>query len=176
VQEGDRLRFADAEWRALVGRGHAPEMVCLFSPEHNLLIAGDQVLLKISPNVSVWPSEPEANPLAEFLDSLASFRQLPEDCLVLPSHGPPFRGLHERIDQLIGHHRERLERAFEACARPLTLAEVMPRLFDRALDVHQLQFALGESLAHLNFLVEQGRLDRQTDADGRLRHCARAGH
>ena len=76
----------------LVGRGHAPEMLCLFSPEHNVLIAGDQVLPKISPNVSVWPSEPEANPLAEFLDSLASFRQLPADCLVLPSHGLPFRG------------------------------------------------------------------------------------
>ena len=159
----------------LVGRGHAPEMLCLFSPEHNVLIAGDQVLPKISPNVSVWPSEPEANPLAEFLDSLASFRQLPADCLVLPSHGPPFRGLHERIDQLIGHHRERLERALEACATPLTLAEVMPRLFDRTLDVHQLQFALGESLAHLNYLVEQGRLERQTGADGRVRYRARAG-
>ena len=78
-------RLADAEWRVLVGRGHAPEMLCLFSPEHNLLIAGDQVLPRISPNVSVWPSEPEANPLAEFLDSLASFGQLPADCLVLPS-------------------------------------------------------------------------------------------
>jgi glyoxylase-like metal-dependent hydrolase (beta-lactamase superfamily II) len=134
------------------------------------------VLPKISPNVSVWPSEPKANPLAEFLDSLGNFRQLPEDCLVLPSHGPPFRGLHERIDQLIGHHRERLERALEACATPLTLAEVMPRLFDRALDVHQLQFALGESLAHLNYLVEQGRLERETGTDGRVRYCARAGH
>ena len=95
---------------------------------------------------------------------------------MLPSHGPPFHGLHERIDQLIGHHHERLERALEACATPLTLAEVMPRLFDRALDVHQLQFALGESLAHLNFLVEQGRLERQTAADGRMRYCSRAGH
>jgi glyoxylase-like metal-dependent hydrolase (beta-lactamase superfamily II) len=174
VQEGDRLRFADAEWRVRVGRGHAPEMLCLFSPEHNVLIAGDQVLPKISPNVSVWPSEPEANPLAEFLDSLAGFRQLPEDCLVLPSHGPPFRGLHVRIDQLIAHHQERLERALEACATPLTLAEVMPRLFDRALDVHQLQFALGESLAHLNCLVEQGRLERETGRDGRVRYCERA--
>jgi glyoxylase-like metal-dependent hydrolase (beta-lactamase superfamily II) len=174
VKEGDRLRFADAEWRVLIGRGHAPEMLCLFSPEHNLLIAGDQVLPKISPNVSVWPSEPEANPLGEFLDSLESFRQLPADCLVLPSHGLPFRGLHERIDQLIGHHRERLEHALEACAAPLTLAEVMPRLFDRALDVHQLQFALGESLAHLNFLVEEGRLERETGTDGRMRYFARA--
>ena len=77
----------------IVGRGHAPEMICLFSAERNVLIAGDQVLPRISPNVSVWPSEPEANPLAEFISSLARFRDLPEDCLVLPSHGLPFRGL-----------------------------------------------------------------------------------
>jgi glyoxylase-like metal-dependent hydrolase (beta-lactamase superfamily II) len=173
LRDGDRLRFGDAEWRVMVGRGHAPEMLCLFNPERNVLIAGDQVLPKISPNVSVWPSEPEADPLADFLGSLESFGELPEDCLVLPSHGLPFRGLHERIDQLIGHHHERLERALEACATPLTLAEVMPRLFDRALDVHQLQFALGESLAHLNYLVEQGRLGRRLDADGRLRYCGR---
>jgi glyoxylase-like metal-dependent hydrolase (beta-lactamase superfamily II) len=173
LRHGDRLRLAGSEWEVIVGRGHAPEMLCLFNPEHNVLIAGDQVLPKISPNVSVWPSEPEANPLADFLDSLVPFRALPEDCLVLPSHGLPFRGLHLRIDQLIGHHHERLDRALDVCATPLMLAEVMPRLFDRALDVHQLQFALGESLAHLNYLIEQGQLDRQLDADGRLRYCAR---
>jgi hypothetical protein len=94
---------------------------------------------------------------------------------VLPSHGLPFRGLHARIDQLIGHHQERLERTLEACAMPLTLAEVMPRLFDRELDVHQLQFALGESLAHLNYLVGQGQLERRSGADGRLRYRLRAG-
>ena len=173
LREGDRLRLDGSDWQVMIGRGHAPEMLCLFSPERNVLIAGDQVLPKISPNVSVWPSEPEADPLAEFLESLASFRELPEDCLVLPSHGLPFRGLRERIDQLIAHHRERLTLALEACAKPVTLAEVMPRLFDRALDVHQLQFALGESLAHLNHLVGQGQLERQLDADGRLRFCAR---
>jgi glyoxylase-like metal-dependent hydrolase (beta-lactamase superfamily II) len=171
VRHADRLRFANAEWRVIVGRGHAPEMLCLFSREHNTLIAGDQVLPRISPNVSVWPSEPEANPLADFLDSLAGFQELPEGCLVLPSHGLPFRGLHARIEQLIEHHRERLERALEACATPLTLAEVMPRLFDRELDVHQLQFALGESLAHLNYLVAQDRLERALDPEGRLRYC-----
>jgi glyoxylase-like metal-dependent hydrolase (beta-lactamase superfamily II) len=173
VRHGDRLRLAGSEWRVVVGRGHAPEMVCLFNPEHNVLIAGDQVLPRISPNVSVWPSEPEADPLADFLSSLLSFRELPEDCLVLPSHGLPFRGLHGRIDQLVGHHHERLERALDACATPVTLAEVMPRLFDRALDVHQLQFALGESLAHLNYLVAQGHLGRGLDADGRFRYCVR---
>lgn len=173
VRDDDRLRCDGSDWRVIVGRGHAPEMLCLFSAEHKVLIAGDQVLPKISPNVSVWPSEPQADPLADFLDSLARFRELPEDCLVLPSHGLPFRGLRERIDQLIAHHHERLALALEACTTPVTLAEVMPRLFDRALDAHQLQFALGESLAHLNFLVGRGRLESRADDDGRLRYYAR---
>jgi glyoxylase-like metal-dependent hydrolase (beta-lactamase superfamily II) len=173
VRDGDRLRLGATDWDVIVGRGHAPEMICLFSAEINVLIAGDQVLPRISPNVSVWPSEPAANPLAEFLSSLARFRELPDDCLVLPSHGPPFRGLRVRIDQLVAHHEERLAATLEACATPATVAEVMPRLFDRALDGHQLQFALGESLAHLNCLVERGNIARQLDADGRLRYRAR---
>jgi glyoxylase-like metal-dependent hydrolase (beta-lactamase superfamily II) len=173
VQDGDRLRLDGADWDVIVGRGHAPEMICLFGAEQNVLIAGDQVLPRISPNVSVWPSEPAANPLAEFLSSLARFRELPEDCLVLPSHGPPFRGLRARIDQLVAHHEERLAATLEACATPATVAEVMPRLFDRALDGHQLQFALGESLAHLNCLVERGKISRQLNADGCLRYRAR---
>jgi glyoxylase-like metal-dependent hydrolase (beta-lactamase superfamily II) len=173
VQDGDRLRLDTADWAAdwevIVGRGHAPEMICLFSAEINVLIAGDQVLPRISPNVSVWPSEPAANPLAEFLSSLARFRELPEDCLVLPSHGPPFRGLRARIDQLGAHHEERLAATLDACSAPATVAEVIPKLFDRPLDSHQLQFALGESLAHLNYLVDRGELLAQLDRDGCVR-------
>jgi len=168
VQDGDRLRLGGAEWQVIVGRGHAPEMICLFDAARGVLIAGDQVLPRISPNVSVWPSEPQANPLAEFLASLARFRELPEDCLVLPSHGLPFRGLHARIDQLIAHHQERLAATLEACVGPTTVAEVIPKLFDRPLDRHQLQFALGESLAHINYLVDRGELLAQPDRDGCL--------
>jgi glyoxylase-like metal-dependent hydrolase (beta-lactamase superfamily II) len=173
LRHGDRLRIDRTEWRVIVGQGHAPEMICLYSAERNVLIAADQILPKISPVVGVWPAEPEANPLADFLASLERFRELPEDCLVLPSHGRPFRGLHVRIDQLIDHHRERLEATLAACERPATVAEVMPLLFDRTLDIHQLQFALGESLAHLNYLVAEGRLRRRLDNDGRLRFAAR---
>jgi glyoxylase-like metal-dependent hydrolase (beta-lactamase superfamily II) len=157
----------------MVGQGHAPEMVCVFSTELNLLIAADQILPRISPVVGVWPAEPEANPLADFLATLERFRALPDDCLVLPSHGRPFRGLHVRIDQLIDHHAERLEATLAACARPVTVVEVMPHLFNRELDTHQLQFALGESLAHLNYLLEQDRLRRSLDDDGRLRYARR---
>lgn len=169
VRDGDRLRLGAFEWEVIIGRGHAPEMICLFSAESNVLIAGDQVLPKISPNVSVWPSEPEADPLADFLRSLARFRELPEDCLVLPSHGVPFRGLHARIDQLVAHHEERLTATLDACATPVALKDVMPRLFDRPLDGHQLQFALGEGLAHLNYLVAKGDIVRQLDYAGVLR-------
>lgn len=169
VRDGDRLALDGSDWQVIVGRGHAPEMICLFDPTRNVLIAGDQVLPKISPNVSVWPSEPEADPLADFLRSLAHFRELPDDCLVLPSHGRPFRGLRARIDQLTAHHDERLALALDSCALPVTVAEIMPKLFSRALDGHQLQFALGESLAHLNYLVGNAKLVRQLDPDGILR-------
>jgi glyoxylase-like metal-dependent hydrolase (beta-lactamase superfamily II) len=170
--EGDRLAIGGS-WRVIIGRGHAPEMVCLFSEERNLLIAADQVLPRISPIVGVWPGEPEANPLAEFLGSLATLRQLPDDCLVLPSHGRPFRGLHARIDQLVAHHRERLAATLEACTRPATAVEIMPHLFDRELDRHQLGFAIAETVAHLNFLIADGRIERRLDADQRLRYRRR---
>jgi glyoxylase-like metal-dependent hydrolase (beta-lactamase superfamily II) len=173
LRHGDRLRLAATEWQVIVGQGHAPEMICLFSAERNVLIAADQILPKISPVIGVWPAEPEANPLADFLTSLERFRALPDDCLVLPSHGRPFRGLHVRIDQLIAHHAERLEATLAACTRPVTVTEVMPLLFNRPLDTHQLQFALGESLAHLNYLLAEGRLRRSLDADGRLRFVRR---
>jgi glyoxylase-like metal-dependent hydrolase (beta-lactamase superfamily II) len=173
LREGERLRLGDEEWEVMVGRGHAPEMICLFDAERNVLIAADQVLPRISPNVSVWPSEPDANPLADFMGSLARFRELPEDCLVLPSHGLPFRGLHARIDQLLAHHEERLAATRAACSTPTTVADFMPKLFDRPIDSHQLQFALGESLAHINYLVEAGDLVRELDADGRLRYRVR---
>ena len=173
LRDGDRVSIGGAEWQVIVGRGHAPEMLCLYDAARNLLIAADQVLPRISPNVGVWPAEPEANPLADFLTSLARFRELPEDCLVLPSHGRPFRGLHARVDQLALHHAERLETTLAACTEPATAVEVMPQLFDRELDRHQLAFALGESLAHLNYLLANGRLTRRLDADGRLRYRRR---
>jgi glyoxylase-like metal-dependent hydrolase (beta-lactamase superfamily II) len=173
LAEGDRPTIAGSRWQVIVGRGHAPEMLCLYSAERNLLIAADQVLPRISPIVGVWPGEPEANPLAEFLASLATLRQLPDDCLVLPSHGRPFRGLHVRIDQLAAHHRERLAATLEACRRPATAVEIMPQLFDRELDRHQLSFAIAETVAHLNYLIAEGRVQRRLDADQRLRYQRR---
>jgi glyoxylase-like metal-dependent hydrolase (beta-lactamase superfamily II) len=173
LMEGASVSIDGEPWQVLIGRGHAPEMICLFNGRRNLLIAGDQVLPRISPNIGVWPSEPLADPLADYLGSLARFRALPEDCLVLPSHGHPFRGLHRRIDVLVAHHEERLARTLEACREEVTASELMPALFDRELDAHQLGFAVGETLAHLNHLVEQGAIARRRDEDGVMRYRRR---
>lgn len=166
LKEGDELQIDGETWQVLIGRGHAPEMISLYSPGRAVLIAADQVLQRISPNISVWPAEPDADPLADYIESLDAYRNLPDTTLVLPSHGQPFHGLHARIDQLIEHHRERLDLAFDAAGDGSTAVQIMPALFDRELDEHQIGFALGEAIAHLNHLVNRGVLSREADSAG----------
>jgi glyoxylase-like metal-dependent hydrolase (beta-lactamase superfamily II) len=167
LSEGASIRIGGHDWRVIVGRGHAPEHACLYSGDLDVLIAGDQVLPKISPNVSLWPQEPEADPLALYLASLEKIkREVPASALVLPSHGLPFRGLHTRIDQLARHHEARLVELKAACAEPRTCSEIVPVLFRRPLDAHQLGFAIGETLAHVRYLVNRGRMSRAERADG----------
>jgi glyoxylase-like metal-dependent hydrolase (beta-lactamase superfamily II) len=165
IADGQELVVGQTRWRVVVGGGHAPEHACLHAPERGLLLSGDQVLPHISPNVSVWPSEPEEDPLADFLRSLEALRTLPADTLVLPAHGRPFAGLRERCEALAGHHRERLDAVLAACARPRTVFDVVGVLFDRALDPHQTTFAVGEALAHLNHLAAHGRVRRERRSD-----------
>ena len=154
-------------WRCIAGYGHAPEHIALHSPKLGLLISGDMVLPRISTNVSVYDLEPESDPLALFLTSLARFDGLPADTLVLPSHGKPFTGLHARTRQLREHHEARLADVMAACAeQPCHAADLLPVLFKRKLDLHQTTFALGESIAHLHALWHAGRLVRREGADG----------
>jgi glyoxylase-like metal-dependent hydrolase (beta-lactamase superfamily II) len=166
VREGDILTIGGRKWHAFTVLGHAPEHACLFCPEANVLISGDQVLPKITTNVSVWPDQPHANPLRLYLDSLKRFRPLPSDALVLPSHGLPFRGLHGRLDYLRQHHDDRLAETLDAIAQPRTASELVPVLFRRQLDTHQLGFAIGETLAHLHFLEAEGQVARLLGEDG----------
>lgn len=167
ITEGDRLRIGDRDWTIITSGGHSPEHACLYSADGNILIAGDMVLPRISPNVSVWPAEPFADPLAEFLGGLGRLRTLPADTLVLPSHGSPFSDLRGRIDELSRHHAERLDEAVGFCAEgPRTIAEITRLMFNRVLDTHQMSFAAGEALAHINHLERQGRLSRQKREDG----------
>jgi glyoxylase-like metal-dependent hydrolase (beta-lactamase superfamily II) len=156
-------------WRVITGFGHAPEHASLYCAELNLLISGDMVLPRISTNVSVFAIEPEANPVQLYLDSLAKYNALPSDTLVLPSHGKPFYGLHTRITQLNQHHAARLVEVVEACRTPQSAADIVPVMFPRPLDAHQLSFALGEALAHLHKLWFDGILRRTVDTDGIIR-------
>ncbi|MDP6351676.1 MAG: MBL fold metallo-hydrolase [Alphaproteobacteria bacterium] len=166
IADGDEIDIDGRPWRVITGGGHSPEHACLHDPETATLISGDLVLPRITPNVAVWDTQPEADPLAGYLAALDRLRGLPEDTLVLPSHGRPFHGLHRRLDELEGHHRDRLDETLAACAEPRSAIEIVPVLFRRALDVHQTALAIGEALAHLHCLVGQGRLTRTRDDDG----------
>jgi glyoxylase-like metal-dependent hydrolase (beta-lactamase superfamily II) len=166
IRDGDRVVIGGRSWEVLVVLGHAPEHAALWCAEAGVLISGDQVLPKITTNVSIWPDRPLDNPLKLYLDSLARFRPMPVDTLVLPSHGLPFRGLHARLDALRAHHDERLAETLDALGEPRTGAELVPLLFRRELDTHQLSFAIGEVLAHLNYLEAVGSITRTLDADG----------
>ncbi len=177
LQDEQALSMGGRTWRCLSGYGHSPEHMALYSEDPGLgrpvLISGDMVLPRISTNISVYETEPDGNPLQLFLDSLNKFLPLPEDTLVLPSHGRPFVGLHERIRQLKAHHDELLAEVMQACrAQPRCAADIVPVMFKRELDVHQTTFALGESMAHLNLLWHAGQLKRELDAQGVLRFSA----
>jgi glyoxylase-like metal-dependent hydrolase (beta-lactamase superfamily II) len=167
MQDHDVIRIGGREWRCIAGYGHAPEHIALYCDELKVLISGDMMLPRISTNVSVYEMEPEANPLAQFLESIDRFAPLPEDTLTLPSHGKPFQHLHARIRQLHDHHRDRLAEVMEACSeKPCSAHDVLPVLFKRKLDLHQTTFAMGESVAHLHMLWFAGRLSRQAGRDG----------
>ena len=163
--DGQTLVIGSRTWRCIAGYGHAPEHMALYDEQGGVLISGDMVLPRISTNVSVYETEPEGDPLGLFLSSLDRYLALPADTLVLPSHGEPFIGLHARVAQLKQHHAERLAELIQACRnQPKTALDILPVLFKRQLDAHQLAFAMGEAIAHLNHLWHQQRLTRSVDA------------
>lgn len=166
---GDEVRWGGRSWAFIETAGHAAGHLCLYSREMGILVSGDQVLPTISPNVSLnsWSGDP--NPLASFLDSLERLARLDPDTLVLPSHGRPFRGLGERAADLRAHHEQQLARLIDACATPLTAYETLGVLFRRSLRGFHQYLALGEALAHLEYLAAAGPLVRITDAQGIIR-------
>jgi glyoxylase-like metal-dependent hydrolase (beta-lactamase superfamily II) len=168
-----RLRIGDHEWRTIVGHGHAPEHMSLYCAELGVLISGDMLLPRISTNISVMASTPLADPLGLFLASIDEYLSLPADTLVLPSHGRPFRGLHARVDQLHAHHAQRCELLVQACRNtPKSAAELIPVLFDREIpDPHQTMFAMGEAIAHLNYLEHAGSMQR-IEENGLVRYVS----
>jgi glyoxylase-like metal-dependent hydrolase (beta-lactamase superfamily II) len=167
IADGEKILIGGRTWHVVVGRGHSPEHACLYCPELGVLISGDQVLPKITSNVSVFPTEPEADPLTDWLESLAAIRRaIPDDVLVLPSHNEPFRGLHARIQQLIEGHEQALQRVKEALAEPKTATDIFSILFRRRVAGDLLSMATGESVAHLNCLIHRGEASRTKDNSG----------
>ena len=167
IVDGEELLIGGRMWRAVIGRGHSPEHLCLHSPELRVLISGDQVLPRITSNVSVFPTEPDANPLQEWLESLASIAQrVPDDVLVLPAHNEPFHGLHARLAALIKGHEERLARMHEELSTPRRAVDVFGVLFRRRVGADMLIMATGESVAHLNCLIARRVAVRELDSAG----------
>ena len=169
----DDVRIGERAWQVIEGHGHSPEHASLADISHDLLISGDMLLPRISTNVSVWAVEPNGDPLRRFLDSLARFENLPMNTLVLPSHGLPFRGIALRVAELRAHHAARLEEleaALEARGSA-TAADIVPVLFRRELDLQQRFFAMGEAIAHLNYLWHARRVQRLKDATGLIRYA-----
>jgi glyoxylase-like metal-dependent hydrolase (beta-lactamase superfamily II) len=170
--DGGTLTINGNRWEIVVGSGHSPEHACLYCSALNILISGDQVIPRITSNVSVMGAEPEANPLKEWFSSHEKFLvELPADALVLPAHNAPFYGLHERLRFLIEHHEDHLLALEEAClSEELTAMELLPTLFKRELDEFSIGLALGECIAHLNFLHQRGQVERTLDEEGAYRY------
>jgi glyoxylase-like metal-dependent hydrolase (beta-lactamase superfamily II) len=173
IIEGDKVRIGRHEWQAIIGHGHAPEHLSLYCRDLNVVIAGDMLLSTISTNVSVWSIDPEGDPLRLFLESIARYRELPPDVLVLPSHGKPFRGAHARVRELEAHHEARFVELRQALGEGAKSAgELLGVLFRRPLDTHQTFFAMGEAIAHLHYLYYAGEARRAVGDDGVMRYAS----
>jgi glyoxylase-like metal-dependent hydrolase (beta-lactamase superfamily II) len=171
LRAGGEMVIGGRRFAVLTGGGHAPEQAMLYCAEDNVFLSADQVLTRISPNISVDAMEPDSDPLGEYLASLAALRQaIAEDALVLPGHHLPFTGLHVRVYELAAHHAERCGMIAEACrTAPRSAAELVPVVFKRALDPHQTSFAFSEVVAHVNYMRNRGELAQFAGDDGVLR-------
>lgn len=165
IADGDRLAIGERCWRVVVGSGHTPEHACLVEERADgapgLMIAGDQVLPRITSNVSVGASEPDADPLGDWLASIDRLLELPADLFVLPAHGEPFTGLRARLIALRDGHRDRLDALHTHLATPRRAVDCFPILFKRAVDDSVYGLASGEALAHLHRLEAEGRATRE---------------
>ncbi|WP_416896812.1 MAG: MBL fold metallo-hydrolase [Minwuia sp.] len=165
-----RFKIGQNTWRVIIGRGHSPEHVALFCENLNVLISGDQILPAITPHIGVYPAEPDANPLQLYLETLDNFRPLPDDVMILPAHGDPFRNLHARINYLQDHHRFRLKTLWQAAPDWVTVRETLPFLFRRELQEDDMSLAFSEAISHIHMLIGRGRMERKMGDDGVYRY------
>jgi glyoxylase-like metal-dependent hydrolase (beta-lactamase superfamily II) len=157
LTDGQELSIGGRTWRIVTGCGHSPDHACLWCPELNLFISGDQILPRISSNVSVFPTEPEADPLSDWLRSCKKLKEtIPADVLVLPAHNEPFRGAHKRLDALVDGHELGMSRVLSRLDEPRRAVDLFTALFARAIDKDSFGMATGETVAHLNCLMRRG--------------------
>ena len=166
IKEGDTITFGGRTWDVRIGNGHAPEHATFWSRDDALVHGGDQLLATISPNLGVYATEPEADPVGEWLESCERLKQYaaPEQ-LVLPGHKLPYMGLPTRMRQLIENHHSALRRLATFIEEPRTAAECFPAIFKRKIGESEYGLALVEALAHLNHLYQIGQATRERRAD-----------
>ena len=162
VTEGELLQAGGRRWRVMFGHGHAPDHLVLISEEDDLVIAGDQILPKITPNIGVYPTEPEADPLGDWMASCEILAQRLDDArLILPGHGDPFRGARRRLRDVVAKHERALDRLADLLQTPRLLVECFPALYRREITPALEGLATVEAAAHLNRLVCAGRAVRR---------------
>ena len=164
LEEGDRITAGGRRWQVRLGQGHAPDHLTLWSED--VVIMGDQVLPSISPNIGGHATEPEADPLGEYLATLRHFAPLAGDQLILPGHQRPFYGLAPRIAALIDEHEAGLDRLAAHLSTPCTAVACFPALYRREITPGEFSLALAETLAHLNRLRASGRASRRLGPGG----------
>jgi len=158
VQEGQTLVIGDRTWQVMIGRGHAPEMILLYCAADKLLISADQVVARITPNISIWAFDTEADPLRDFIACCDTLPQtIPNDVTVLPGHGRPFQNFHERLPSYNVFHENRLNKLRGGMTDvPQTLFQLLKILFPKELTPRDFVFALGETQSHVNYLMHAG--------------------
>lgn len=162
IEDGATMRIGGRDWQVRFGHGHAPDHATFWRDD--IVLAGDQIIPGISSNIGVYPSEPEANPLDDWLKSCVLFRDLAGDQLILPGHKLPFRGAAFRLTQLIDNHLGALDRIEKALGEgPKTAAQLFTPIFKREIGGTQYGLALAESVAHMNYLHQAGRVTRRLE-------------
>ncbi len=172
LSDGEMIDIGGRPWHVIVGNGHSPEHACLWQEELKLFISGDQVLPRISSNVSVFPTEPEGDPLTDWINSCHKLvSAVPGDVLTLPSHNEPFLGLHDRLANLVEGHERALARVSQRLAQtPKRAVDLFVALFGRKIGVDLLGMATGEAIAHANCLIGRGLARRVIDAGEVIRY------
>lgn len=168
LHEGSSIEMGGRTWDIRFGHGHAPDHATFWSRDEEVVIGGDQLLATISPNIGVYATEPEADPLGDWMAACEALQPHARGSqLVLPGHKLPFTGLPARMRQLIDNHHRALERLRDHISQgPCSAAECFPALFKRKIDGGTYGLALVEAVAHLNHLHQMGQIARERRGDG----------